>query len=213
MTSLTPIVCFALVLSFVSCTDSKKETLTLDEISHTTDKFKDVDKPQEIPKIQDEKPQSAYFLTAFDSLYKDASWFKLDSLLFPDRFGPSKLEKWYLLNQKDSLVALHYAFKDSLRTKNAFFNWIDCYGPKCISYRVGSQFKKQSRNSLFLVGVNDLVYMESKLAIPADQVIELLNEKKKDQNWLYVVEIPARSKTRWSVMKEGELEELKKSQD
>lgn len=208
MKTYAPFFCFALIVFFTSCTDSKKETLTLDEISHTTDKFQDVDKPQDVVKVEDQKPAKAYFLTAFDSLYREASWFKLDSLLFPDRFGPSGMEKWYLLDQKDSLVALHYVFKDSLRTKNAFFNWIDCYGPKCISYRVGSQFKKQNRSSLFLVGVHDLVYLESKRMIPAEKVITLLNEKKADQNWLYVVEIPARSKTRWSSMKEGEVKEL-----
>ncbi len=206
-----PFFCFACILILLSCTDTKKDTVTLDEISHTTDKFKDVKDEKEVQSIKDQKPKSAYFLTAFDSIYKEASWFKLDSLLFPDRFGPSKLEKWYLLNQKDSLVALHYEFKDSLRTKNAFFNWIDCYGPKCISYQVGSQFKKQSRNSLFLVGANDLVYMESKFAISSQKMIELLNEKKEDRNWIYIVEIPGRSKTRWSVMKEGELSELKKN--
>lgn len=205
-----PIFCSAFILILFSCTDPEKETLTLDEISHTTDKFQDVKDSKEIKQIKDEKPKSAYFLTAFDSIYKDVSWFKLDSLLFPDRFGPSKSEKWYLLNQKDSLVALRYEFKDSLRTKNAFFNWIDCYGPKCISYQVGSQFKKQSRNSLFLVGTNNLIYMESKFAISTKKMIELLNEKKEDQNWIYIVEIPARSKTRWSAMKEGEIAELKR---
>lgn len=205
-----PFFCSAFILILLSCTDPEKNTVTLDEISHTTDKFKDVKDTKEVQSIKDQKPKSAYFLSAFDSIYKDVSWFKLDSLLFPDRFGPSKLEKWYLLNQKDSLVALHYEFKDSLRTKNAFFNWIDCYGPKCVSYQVGSQFKKQNRNSLFLVGANDLVYMESKFAISSKKMIELLNEKKEDQNWIYIVEIPARNKTRWSVMKEGELSELKK---
>ncbi len=203
-----PFFCSAFILILFSCSDPEKETLTLDEISHTTDKFQDVKDSKEIKLVKDEKPKSAYFLTAFDSIYKDASWFKLDSLLFPDRFGPSKSEKWYLLNQKDSLVALRYEFKDSLRTKNAFFNWIDCYGPKCISYQVGSQFKKQSRNSLFLVGTNNLIYMESKAAISTKKMIELLNEEKEDQNWIYIVEIPARSKTRWSAMKEGEIAEL-----
>ncbi|MNJ85525.1 hypothetical protein D3C87_30000 [compost metagenome] len=203
-----PFFCSAFILILFSCSDPEKETLTLDEISHTTDKFQDVKDSKEIKLVKDEKPKSAYFLTAFDSIYKDVSWFKLDSLLFPDRFGPSKSEKWYLLNQKDSLVALRYEFKDSLRTKNAFFNWIDCYGPKCISYQVGSQFKKQSRNSLFLVGTNNLIYMESKAAISTKKMIELLNEEKEDQNWIYIVEIPARSKTRWSAMKEGEIAEL-----
>lgn len=205
-----PFFCSAFILILLSCTDTKEDTVTLDEISHTTDKFKDVKDTKEVQSIKDQKPKSAYFLSAFDSIYKEASWFKLDSLLFPDRFGPSRLEKWYLLDKKDSLVALHYEFKDSLRTKNAFFNWIDCYGPKCVSYQVGSQFKKQNRNSLFLVGATDLVYMESKFAISSKKMIELLNEKKEDQNWIYIVEIPARSKTRWSVMKEGELSELKK---
>ncbi len=198
---------------FVSCSDDQENTVSLEDITHTSDKFDHIDDKKETVEIKDEKPKKGYFLTAFDSIYKDASWFMLDSLLFPDRFGPSKMEKWYLLNQKDSIVALHYEFKDSLRTKNAFFNWIDCYGPTCTSYQVGSQFKKQSRNSLFLIGANQLVYLESKSPIAADKLVGILNEKKKDQNWIYVLEIPGKKKTRWSTIKEGEINELKKTQD
>ncbi|AEA44811.1 hypothetical protein [Fluviicola taffensis] len=198
----------ASVVIIASCSETPTETVSLDDISHTSDKFNDVDDKKEEVKTQDDKPKTAFFLVAFDSIYKDASWHKLDSLLFPDRFGPSKLEKWYLLGNKDSIVALHYEFKDSLRTKNAFFNWIDCYGPKCLSYQVGSQFKKQNRNSLFLVGANHLIYIESKYPIPSDKLLPILNEKEKDQNWIYMLEIPGKKKTRWSVIKEGELIEL-----
>jgi hypothetical protein len=203
----------ASILSFLSCTDTPKKTVGLEDISHTSDKFNDIDNEKEVLNINDEKPKTAYFLSAFDSLYKKASWYKLDSLLFPDRFGPSKMEKWYLLNEKDSIVALHYEFKDSLRTKNAFFNWIDCYGSNCASYQVGSQFKKQTRNSVFLVGATNLVYIESKFPISSEKLVKIFNEKEKDQNWIYLVEIPGKKKTRWSVINKGELKELKGQQD
>lgn len=204
---------FVALILVVSCSDDADKTVSLEDISHTSDKFDHIDDDKGEVEIKDEKPKKAYFLTAFDSIYTDASWFMLDSLLFPDRFGPSKMEKWYLLNKKDSIVALHYEFKDSLRTKNAFFNWIDCYGPKCSSYQIGSQFKKQSRNSLFLIGANHLVYMESQLPIKTEELIGILNEKKKDRNWIYVLEIPGRKKTRWSTVKEGEFLEINKTQD
>ncbi|MNK02210.1 hypothetical protein D3C87_200300 [compost metagenome] len=206
---------FILTAGFIllsSCSDTESETISLEDISHTSDKFNDIDDQKEVVKVKDEKPKTAYFLTAFDSIYQDASWHKLDSLLFPDRFGPSKLEKWYLLNKKDSIVALHYEFKDSLRTKNAFFNWIDCYGPKCASYQVGSQFKKQNRSSLFLVGEKHLIYMESAAPIAAEKLVGILNEEKKDQNWIYVLEIPGRKKTRWTTIREGEINEITKLQ-
>lgn len=202
-----------MVSLLVSCGDDKPDTVSLEDISHTSDKFDHIDDDKSPEEIKDQKPKKGYFLTAFDSIYRDASWFVLDSLLFPDRFGPSKMEKWYLLNKKDSIVALHYEFKDSLRTKNAFFNWIDCYGPKCTSYQVGSQFKKQSRNSLFLIGANHLVYLESQAPIKTEELIGILNEKKKDQNWIYILEIPGRKLTRWSTMKEGEILEINKTQD
>ena len=197
----------------VACNDTKENTVSLEDISDTSNKYDHIKDQKNQVEIKDQKPKKGYFLTAFDSIYKDASWFMVDSLLFPDRFGPSKMEKWYLLSSKDSIVALHYEFKDSLRTKNAFFNWIDCYGPKCTSYQVGSQFKKQSRNSLFLIGANHLVYIESQLPIKAEELIRILNEKKKDQNWIYVLEIPGKRKTRWTTVNEGEIKELKGPQD
>ena len=55
--------------------------------------------------------------------------------------------------------------------------------------------------------------MESKFPIAAEKLVAILNKEKKDQNWIYVVEIPGRKKTRWSTIKEGELAELKGHQD
>lgn len=194
---------------FFACTDSGNEAVvTLDQIGGNTDKYSVVDSVQ-LPEVQEnEKPVSSFFLTTFDSLYPNTEWFKLDSMLFPDRFGPSKMEKWYLSSTEDSLVALVYSYKDSLKTRNAFFNWLDCYGPNCISYQVGSEFKKQKRSSLFLVSQTQLIYIESRKEIPLKKIVTLLNPKKKDQNWTYIVDIPARSKSRWLNMKTGELKPI-----
>lgn len=202
-----------LSLFFVSCSNtSSEEVIALDEIGGNTDKYAQVDSVSQQLEVKSEKPTSSFFLSTFDSLYSKAEWHAVDSMLFPDRFGPSKMEKWNLRTSEDSIVALYYNYKDSLKTRNAFFNWLDCYGPNCISYQVGSEFKKQKRSALFLVNETQLIYLEGQKVLPTTKIVALLNPKKKDQNWMYIVEIPARSKSKWSAMKAGELIDVKKQQ-
>lgn len=204
---------YCILLMLYSCKSGESEkVLTLDDIGGSTDKYKQVDSVVQLVEQKHEKPKESFFLTLFDSIYPDAKWIQLDSMLFPDRFGPKRMEKWVLQTSGDSLVALSYQFKDSLLTRNAFFNWLDCYGPHCESYQIGSVFKKQARHSLFLVRPQQLIYMEGSKALPAEKLIAILDEKKSKQNWSYVVEIPGRAKTKWYIVKEGEIKPIEKNE-
>lgn len=87
---------------------------------------------------------------------------KLDTLIFPDRFGAKKTEKWKKINEKDSMVFFHWEFSDSLKAQNTFFNWLDCYGSKCKSFRVGEEIKFSTRASSFLLYENHLFFFRRK---------------------------------------------------
>jgi hypothetical protein len=193
-----------LVLILVACTDQPAETVGYDELAPGSGKYKD---KQSSPKVDssvvNERPENSLFLAIVDTMMLESRWVKWDTLLFPDRFGPNAQEKWMTIGTKDSLVLLRYQFKDSLRTKNAFFNWIDCFGPKCKSYTVGANIRIPKRTALWLVGSKELVIIEGNKLIDEKVVREILNKDPKKENWLYLVNIPKTGKTTWKRIDKG----------
>lgn len=200
---------FTLIL--LACSENKtEEVINIDDIGGNTSNYEHIDEPQKIDSFVMEKPTTSVFLAPFDSLFPQATWKKLDSMLFPDRFGPQLSEKWVIHTENDSIIALSYSFKDSLKTRNAFFNWLDCYGKNCDSYQIGSRFKPQKTNSIFFVGEKQLYFFDSQHALPLNTLLTLLEPQKKHQQWRYIIQIPGRKTTNWYSMKDGELKPLKK---
>ncbi|MDH4473374.1 MAG: hypothetical protein QE487_12270 [Fluviicola sp.] len=193
-----------LVLITVACSNQPEETIGFDELSPGSDKYNNnqADKTPDSSAVN-ERPESSLFLAIVDTMMLESRWVKWDTLLFPDRFGPNAQEKWMTIGSKDSLVLLRYQFKDSLRTKNAFFNWIDCFGPKCKSYTVGGNIRIPKRTALWLVGSKEMVIIEGNKAIDEKVVRVLLNNDPKKENWLYLVNIPKSGKTTWKRIDKG----------
>lgn len=193
-----------MVLVMVACSNQPEETVGFDELSPGSDKYKDKQSGKTIDSsVVNERPESSLFLAIVDTMMLESRWVKWDTLLFPDRFGPNAQEKWMTIGTKDSLVLLRYQFKDSLRTKNAFFNWIDCFGPKCKSYAVGGNIRIPKRTALWLVGSKELVIIEGNKNIDEKIVRALLNDDPKKENWLYLVSIPKSGKTTWKRIDKG----------
>lgn len=202
---------FPILFIVVACTSNSDEhAITMDELSGTTSKYDHIDSVKQVVVAADEKPKQSFFLTAFDSLYKQATWRKMDTFLFPERFGPVFSEKWILYTSTDSIVAFNYEFSDSLKTRNAFFNWLDCFGTTCESYTVGANVKKQKRSRLLLVGHTRMLYIEGKSKIPTEKIIAVFSPTKKDRNWSYVMEIPPYQKTNWYRIEKGEQQAIVK---
>jgi hypothetical protein len=193
-----------LLLTAVACTDQPEETVGYADLAPTSDKYTEQQKAQTTDSsVVNERPESSLFLAIVDTMMLESRWVKWDTMLFPDRFGPNAQEKWMTIGSKDSLVLLRYQFKDSLRTKNAFFNWIDCFGPKCKSYIVGGNIRIPKRTALWLIGSKEMVIIEGNKAIDEKVVRTLLNDDPKKENWLYLVNIPKSGKTTWKRIDKG----------
>lgn len=50
---------------------------------------------------------------------------RIDEPMFIDRFRPSSSEKFAVYFGEDSLHFMRWGFKDSIKTKSAFYNWMD----------------------------------------------------------------------------------------
>lgn len=192
-------------LTAVSCGPSEEETVSFDDLAPNASRDYDKDNGRKDTLVTvNERPEKSPFLRVVDTLMADSRWVKWDTLLFPDRFGPKQQEKWFSIGGGDSLTLLRYEFRDSLRTKNAFFNWIDCFGPKCTSYVIGGNLRIPKRHALVLVGAKQLIVIEGNKAIDEKKIRAVFEKDPKKENWLYLVAIPRSGKTTWRRIDKGE---------
>lgn len=198
-----------------ACGGESEKTVAYDELAPGSDKYKHAQHSDSTKgKEADDRPKESPFLAIVDTLLPESNWVKWDTLLFADRFGPDFSEKWQTTNERDSLVLLRYTFRDSLRTRNAFFNWIDCFGPARKSYVVGDNIRIRGRAALWLVAEKEMIFIESGKPVNEQLVRELLNkDPKKDpkkENWMYLISIPRSGKTTWKRIVKGEEQPIKK---
>ena len=117
-----------------------------------------------------------------DSLEFDkALVFELDTMFYPDRFGALKSEKWYCKTPKDSLIFMRWDFKNNVLTKNAFYNWLDCYGPKCKSIAIGSKINLSKRATSFFLMDKSLIFIESSHQIDGERWTAVLSNIKSNK--------------------------------
>lgn len=215
---LAGVIPMVVLLLLAACGGESEKTVAYDELAPGSDKYKNGEQ-KEAQSIDstDERPKESPFLAIVDTLMETAHWEQWDTLLFADRFGPLFTEKWQTTGDRDSLVLLRYTFRDSLRTRNAFFNWIDCFGPAKKSYVVGDNIRIRGRAALWLVAEKEMIFIESGKAVNEQLIRELLNkDPKKDpkkENWMYLISIPKSGKTTWRRITKGEEQPIIKSHE
>jgi hypothetical protein len=188
------------VLFFFSCKDGKEaEIVDFNDVSPDSERNYDLDSTK-ISNVQ-----KSYFdsLTIFsrqliDSLeIEHISIKKIDTLIFPDRFGAKKTEKWAMVNERDSMVFFHWEFSDSLKAQNTFYNWLDCYGNKCKSIRIGDEARFSSRATSFLLYENHLFFLEGKETIDLEKFLVFFDNLKWGEKWTFLVNQAPRKKANW----------------
>lgn len=196
-------------LLLVACTDGNEEKVI------SFDDLKQIHPEKEYPADSVKKPEAVQVEPDFvlagkmDSLVGKGTWKTWDTLLYPMRFGPEKVFKWIYVSPSDSVATFELCFKDSLKTLNAFYNWLDCFDQKCTSVSVGAPYRNKGRSALLLVSNNSLLFWESKRGIKPEILIEALEKDPEKQNWNYVVSLPKGGKAQWNRVISGEIEKLK----
>lgn len=157
--------CIALLIGLFSCKGKEKE---------------------EVVDLKDIIPQSERYKNGpSDTLKKDTVDYGFDIWLagkagipvmeldiheepmFQDRFNARSVKKLNL-QFKDGIAFFgQWTFKDSIRTMNAFYNWIDCYGEKCKSIRFLEETKFQTDAMLVFLNDTSITYISS--ALPLDE--------------------------------------------
>jgi hypothetical protein len=200
-------------LLLLSCKpDKEAETVDFNDISKPSDKYREGDSTRQTIVttgffIDSLEPRWRQFT---DSMHWDKKTvFGLDTVIFPDRFGAAKSHKFYCKTLQDSVVFMHWQFRDSIQAQNAFFNWMDCYGKRCKSVRIGEETNLSPRASFFLLQNKELIFAESRQKINFERYLEILESLKFEKQWKYLVIQAPKGKAKWNVVDpEGKISKL-----
>jgi hypothetical protein len=132
-----------------------------------------------------------------------------EALLFPDRFLPKRTNKLVLMQEVDSTLFCQWSFKDSTQTKNAFYNWLDCFGEKCKSIKFGETINFQKDNFVILVNDSSITYITSSKKMQQDDWLNYFEKAHEIKNWKTVINQGSRAKATWFKVVDGKKEPLK----
>lgn len=116
---------------------------------------------------------------------------------FPDRFGAIGAEKYELQTDGNTFRFVQWIFEDSTKTMNAFFNWMDCFGEKCISIFIGEERVFQPNPFQILVNDSALVFIEGVESFDFKVWESYFEKQAYPLDWNYTIEQRKRGKAHW----------------
>ena len=128
----------------------------------------------------------------------------VENPLFLDRFSPITKRKYALKLKQDTIFYYQWTFADSTKTNNAFYNWLDCFGDKCQSFKWNQQANFQRDNFAAFFNDTSITYITSRLRMRNSDWMNYFKDKDSIQNWKICLEQKHKGKVSWSKMVEGE---------
>jgi hypothetical protein len=117
--------------------------------------------------------------------------------MFPDRFMPKSKLKLNLQAKEMSLFMGQWTYPDSVKTRNAFFNWLDCFGPECKAIKLGEEVNMQSEGLLFIINDTSITYFTSNSKLELNNWQQYLEKQYGIDQWDMVVWQQPRKKAVW----------------
>ena len=178
-----------------SCTQQKEEIIDAsDIIPHSK---KNYDKVDDIIDNGDSTSGIGAFFVA-NGIDVDSLVFS-DHKQFPDRFGPKSSEKYSISNSEGSFDYYNWTFKDSVKTVNAFYNWMDMIEID----QLGEEVNFQKESLCILVGDTSLIFISGS-SIKLDTWIDYHKALGFDEEWNYLIQQKLASRARWFTFEDGE---------
>lgn len=155
----------SIIIACASNEDSIKQTVSITDLMG---EFEDVNTWDENIETEVDSPKNSDGKVLSDLMISLASLYDTTSLSIPhkmDRYGYNSVKKIRFsdkLNESNSFVDIYqYNFSDSLKLNNAFYNWLDCFGDKCLEIKIGEDIK-QTKNSPSYTVVYDTILVSMK---------------------------------------------------
>lgn len=123
--------------------------------------------------------------------------------LFPDRFNPKTVKKLVLMQEVDSTIFCQWSYRDSVATKNAFYNWIDCFGERCKSIKMFEQANLQKANFILFMNDTSIIYISSSKQLKYTDWQTYYKKTLKIDDWKLIMHQGVRGKTNWGRIEKG----------
>lgn len=186
-------------------TNQTDELLSLDDISKASEVYTESDS------MSTRAPTPIFYydsISSFSQRISDSLHINPVSIkplivdVFPDRFGAVFTEKWYSKTEVDSLVFMRWTFDSKLKTENALYNWLDCYGPKCRAIPFGSETYFSKRGTMILWIQNELFFIESSRKIVESDWMIFIQDSRKRIDWKFFIFQQPNKKIVWKTVDE-----------
>jgi hypothetical protein len=192
---------FVLVFVLFSCTEKgKDEVIDMSDITPSSDRDYDAD-------LKNEKKDTIDY--GFNSAVANELGLNLSGIhfyeypLFPDRFNPRTTKKLVLMQEMDSTFFCQWSYRDSVATKNAFYNWIDCFGERCKSIKMYERANLQKENFVLLMSDTAIVYISSSKQLKYADWQTYFEKTYKIEDWKLIMHQGVRGKTKWGKIEKG----------
>jgi hypothetical protein len=116
---------------------------------------------------------------------------------FLARFGALKNQSFVSHFGSDSLQFSEFTFKDSIKTKTAFYNWLDRFADKEIQIKIGEELNVSKQHILVLVSDFTIISFQSSKKLNVNTILA----KYKKTEWKFVIEQVKNAKTSWYSIK------------
>lgn len=194
-----------IALILFSCKDDKEEVLDLNDVLPTSENYREGETGKDTSQYTIEKVKTGLNETLLSEqkiILENIT--SSDSLLFPDRFSPISLNKFIYSIENEQVLFSSYRFKDSVKTKNVFLNWTNCFGPKCKTLRIGESNNLQ-RDGFILLSNDTCVVFVASNSIAEQKKWMTYYTKEKDIQWRYILTQSKGGKVKWNTYKENKL--------
>jgi hypothetical protein len=133
---------------------------------------------------------------------------KREQLFMPNRLGYAEKNETYFMLDSIPFHLIEWSFEDSLKTVNAFYNWLDCFGQSCNSIRIDEE--KNGSKEAFVIWISNtrISYLASNQRINRSIWQETIFGKEQEI-WNYIIQQAPRGKMNWVVSVALEEREVK----
>lgn len=149
-----------IALTLFACQTKKTpdEILTLDEVVSGSENTPLSQADTLIPTVQINEDLQEILTTSkleFDSIIP------IDTLLFIDRYEVKSNYKYFLTTKKTKSFVAHWEFENQALAKNAFMNWIQCYGAKCSALTINDSTSVSAEKMGIFLTENHIYYLNN----------------------------------------------------
>lgn len=188
-----------LLLLFIQCKEEENtEIIKVDELLPSSEGNYEYNEVDSIP----DEESNDIFLDSLNAVFNE-DIIELKELSHQDkwRYPPDRLSSdtsitRLLLVGKNEFVYKSWKYKDSLLSINAFYNWLDCFGPSCKSVALQDSVKVSNKPFLIVQNNESIHFIKGSRPFDKQLWLKFLGFSSKE-DWNYIIEQPAHGMIRW----------------